>query len=349
MKGSKPDKAKASPYAPPYAMTAEIVRMVAEICEIVGRFTVAADVMITPRLRRENRIRSIQGSLAIEQNSLSLDQVTAVIRGRRVLGSPREIREVRNAFAAYETLPNWAPAEMRDLLDAHRLLMAGLVDEPGSFRRGGIGVFKDQQVVHVAPPAQRVPKLMADLLNWLKTTPEHPLIAGCLFHYELEFIHPFADGNGRMGRLWQTLILSRWQPWLAFVPVESVIHERQEAYYQALRQSDQQAEATRFIVFMLEALRDTLKQLAGADQVSDHVTDQVKSFLRVLSAGDMTLFEAMKKLSLAHRPSFRSNYVHPALKMGLVEMTQPEATRSPTQRYRLTLTGRSVLEGLKNV
>ena len=337
---------KTSPYAPPYAMTTEIVRLVAGICEIVGRFAATADVMITPRLRRENRIRSIQGSLAIEQNSLSLDQVTAVIQGRRVLGSPREIQEVRNAFAAYEALPDWSPTEMNDLLAAHRLLMAGLVDEPGVFRRGGIGVFQGQQVVHVAPPAGRVPKLMADLLNWLKTTPEHPLIAGCIFHYELEFIHPFADGNGRMGRLWQTLILSRWQSWLAYVPVESVIHERQEAYYEALRQSDQQAEATRFIVFMLAALRDTLDQIAVSDQVGDHVTDQVKSFLRVLSVGDMTLSEAMRKLALAHRPSFRSNYVHPALKMGLVEMTQPDAPRSPTQRYRLTMKGRSVLEGL---
>lgn len=334
---------KASPYAPPYTMTAEIIHLIAEICEIVGRFAVTADVMITPRLRRENRIRSIQGSLAIEQNSLSLDQVTAVIQGRRVLGSPREIQEVRNAFAAYEALPNWSPTKTKDLLAAHRVLMAGLVDEPGVFRRGGIGVFKDQQVVHVAPPAQRVSTLMTDLLNWLKTTQEHPLIAGCIFHYEFEFIHPFADGNGRMGRLWQTLILSRWQPWLAFIPVESVVRERQEAYYQALRQS----EATRFIVFMLEALCDTLDQLAGADQVSDHVTDQVKSFLRVLSAGDMTLSETMKKLSLSHRPSFRSNYVHPALKMGLVEMTQPDAPRSPTQRYRLTPKGRSEFEGLE--
>lgn len=346
MKEKKSPQAKASPYVPPYTMTAEIVHLIAEICQIVGRFAATADVMITPRLRRENRIRSIQGSLAIEQNSLSLDQVTAVIQGRRVLGSPREIQEVRNAFAAYEALPNWSPMEMDDLLAAHRLLMAGLVDEPGVFRRGGIGVFQGQQVVHVAPPAQRVPTLMADLLNWLKTTSEHPLIAGCIFHYEFEFIHPFADGNGRMGRLWQTLILSRWQPWLAYIPVESVIRERQDAYYQALRQSDQQAEATRFIVFMLEALRDTLEQLAGADQVSDHVTDQVKSFLRVLSAGDMTLSEAMKKLSLAHRPSFRNSYVHPALKMGLVEMTQPDAPRSPTQQYRLTMKGRSVLEGL---
>ena len=343
MKEKKTLQAKASPYAPPYMITTEIVHLVAEICETVGRFGAAADVMINPRLRRENRIRSIQGSLAIEQNSLSLDQVTAVIQGRRVLGSPREIQEVRNAFAAYEALPHWSPTEMDDLLAAHRLLMAGLVDEPGVFRRGGIGVFKDQQVVHVAPPAGRVPKLMADLLNWLKTNPEHPLIAGCIFHYEFEFIHPFADGNGRMGRLWQTLILSRWQPWLAFIPVEPVIRERQDEYYQALRQSDRQAEATRFIVFMLVALRDTLEQLA-ADQVSDHVTDQVKSFLRILSMGDMTLSEAMKKLSLAHRPSFRSTYIHPAMRMGLVEMTQPDAPRSPTQWYRLTLKGRSILE-----
>lgn len=332
---------KTAPYAPPYAMTPEITRLVATISEVVGRFSAAADIMITPRLRRENRIRSIQGSLAIEQNSLSLDQISAVIRGRRVLGAPREIQEVRNAFAAYDALGTWSPAEMDDLLAAHRLLMAGLVDEPGAFRRGRIGVFRDRQVLHVAPPAQRVPKLMADLLNWLKATPEHPLIAGCLFHYELEFIHPFADGNGRMGRLWQTLILSRWQPWLAFVPVESMVRERQEAYYEALRCSDRQADATRFVVFMLEALRDTLHQLA-ADQVTDQVTDQVKSLLRVLAAGEMTFSEAMKKLSLSHRPTFRSNYVGPALKMGLIEMTQPDAPRSPTQRYRLTLKGRSL-------
>ena len=165
MKEKKSPRVKASPYAPPYTITAEIVHLIAEICEIVGRFASTADVMITPRLRRENRIRSIQGSLAIEQNSLSLDQVTAVIQGRRVLGSPREIQEVRNAFAAYEALPDWSPMEMDDLLAAHRVLMVGLVDEPGVFRRGGVGVFKDQQVVHVAPPAQRVPKLMADLLN----------------------------------------------------------------------------------------------------------------------------------------------------------------------------------------
>lgn len=333
---------KAAPYKPPYGMTPEITNLVAVICEIVGRFSVTADVLISPRLRRENRIRSIQGSLAIEQNSLSLDQVTAVIQGKRVLGAPQEIQEVRNAFAAYEALSSWSPTEMDDLLAAHCLLMAGLVDEPGAFRRGQIGVFRDRQVVHVAPPAQRVPKLMGDLLHWLKTTPEHPLIAGCLFHYEFEFIHPFADGNGRMGRLWQTLILSRWQPWLAFVPVESVVRERQAAYYEALRQSDQQADATRFVVFMLEALRDTLQQLA-ADQVGDQVTDQVKSFLRVLTAGDMTVSEAMKKLALAHRPTFRGNYVHPALKMGLIEMTQPNAPRSPTQRYRLTLKGKDIL------
>lgn len=335
-----------SPYQPPYAMTPEITRLVAAIGEIVGRFAATADVMITPRLRRENRIRSIQGSLAIEQNSLSLDQVTAIIQGRRVLGAPREIQEVRNAFAAYESLTGWSPTEMDDLLAAHRLLMAGLVDEAGLFRRGRVGVFKDQQVVHAAPPAQRAPKLMGNLLHWLKTTPEHPLIAGCLFHYELEFIHPFADGNGRMGRLWQTLILSQWQPWFAFVPVESLVRERQETYCEALRQSDQQADATRFVVFMLEALRDTLHQLA-ADQVGDQVTDQVKSLLNILTAGEMTLSEAMKKLSLVHRPTFRSSYVHPALKMGLIEMTQPDAPRSPTQRYRLTLKGRNTLETLR--
>ena len=185
------------PYHPPYTLTPAIVSLVAEISEIIGRYTVLAEQNLTPRLRRENRIRTIHASLAIENNTLTLEQVTAVIEGKRVLGHPREIQEVRNAFAAYEAMENWKITSSDDLLTAHGLLMSGLMDRPGAFRSIGVGIFQGKQLVHMAPPAERVPYLIADLLDWLARTQEHPLIVSCVVHYELEFIHPFADGNGR--------------------------------------------------------------------------------------------------------------------------------------------------------
>lgn len=242
-------------YQPPYTITPSIVNRVAAIGEIIGRYTVLAERSLTPRLRRENRLRTIHASLAIENNTLTLEQVTAVIEGKRVLGHPREIQEVRNAFRAYEAMEKWHANSERDLLSAHKLLMQGLMDEAGCYRSGGVGIFQGRQLVHMAPPADRVPQLIADLLQWLSTTTEHPLIASCVFHYELEFIHPFADGNGRVGRLWQTLILRDWKSMLAYLPVETVIRERQQDYYQALTVADEQANAAPFIDFMLSAER----------------------------------------------------------------------------------------------
>jgi len=242
---------------------------------VIGRYSKLTDSQMTPRLRRENRMRTIQASLAIENNTLTLEQVTAVIDGKHVLGHPREIQEVRNAFAAYETMEDWNPTSRDDLLKAHGLLMAALVDDAGQFRSGGVGVFRGEQLVHMAPPAGRVPQLMDDLLGWLKRTEEHPLVASCVFHYELEFIHPFADGNGRIGRLWQTLILRQWQPLLAYLPVETVIIERQDAYYRMLAEADQRGKATPFVEFMLNALLDAIQEAVETDQASDQVSDQV--------------------------------------------------------------------------
>ncbi len=247
-------------YQPPYTITPLIVQRVAEIVELLTRWSVSSGDALSPQLRRNNRIRTIQASLAIENNSLSVEQVTAVLEGKRVLGLPREIQEVRNAFAAYEQLTYWQPHSSADLLAAHGLLMAGLVDDAGCFRTSGVGIYNDQGLVHMAPPASRVSGLMADLLAWLASAPVHPLIASCVFHYEFEFIHPFADGNGRMGRLWQTLILSQWQSLLAYLPVESVIRVRQTAYYQALAEADTLADSTPFIAFMLQALQDAMTE-----------------------------------------------------------------------------------------
>jgi Fic family protein len=195
-------------YSPPYTITSAILSTVAEIAGLLGRLDATIGLGKVPMLRRENRIKSIHSSLAIENRTLTLEQVTAVIAGKRVLGPPREVKEVKNAFQAYEAMESWNPAATKDLLAA--ILMLSLADEAGRFRSGSVGIVQGKQIVHLAPPAARVPELIKDLLTWLKRTDAHPLIASSVFHYELEFIHPFPDANGRIGRLWQTLILSRW-------------------------------------------------------------------------------------------------------------------------------------------
>jgi Fic family protein len=331
-------------YRPLYTITPAILNLVAEIAETIGRYSVLAEQSLTPRLRRENRIRTIHASLAIENNTLTLEQVTAVIDGKRVLGHPREIQEVRNAFATYEAMEEWDAGSEEDLLAAHELLMRGLVHETGRYRSGGVGIFRGEQLVHMAPPADRVPKLMADLLDWLKSANEHPLVASCVFHYEFEFIHPFADGNGRMGRLWQTLILRNWKPLLAYLPVETVIRERQEDYYLVLAVADQQTDATPFIEFMLSALRDAISEAVTTDQAGDQVADQVAALIRVIGTGELGSNDLMQALGLSHRPTFRENYLNPALEDDWIERTQPDSPRSPTQRYRLTGKGQRWLQ-----
>jgi Fic family protein len=254
-----------SRYQPPLTLTAKMLSLVADISEQIGQLSAGDDNRQTPQLRRGNRIRTIQASLAIENNTLNVEQVTAVLEGKRVLGLPREIQEVRNAFSAYEAMPQWAPGERADLLRAHELLMYGLIDDAGRFRQAGVGIYRGEQLVHTAPPASRVTHLVDDLLKWQCASDWHPLIVSCVFHYEFEFIHPFADGNGRMGRLWQTLILSQWRPVLAYLPVEAVIREQQDAYYAALSAADQQAEATPFVEFMLQALNLALAEAVQSE------------------------------------------------------------------------------------
>jgi len=255
-------------YSPPLTITPRLITLVSEISELIGHLALTRDGELAPQLRRGNRIRTIQASLAIENNTLTLEQVTAVLDGKRVLGLPKEIQEVRNAFAAYEAMAHWQPTELDHLLQAHRLLMQGLIDEAGCWRQGGVGIYRGNELLHMAPPASRVPLLMADLLHWLARSDWHPLLVSCVFHYEFEFIHPFADGNGRMGRLWQTLILSHWRPVLAYLPVESVIRSQQEAYYAALAHSDRLSEATPFVEFMLQALAQALTEAKATEPVT---------------------------------------------------------------------------------
>ena len=261
-------------YVPPFTITDEITTLVAEIAEKVGHLTASAGQLPTPQLRRENRIKTIQSSLAIENNSLSLDQVTAIVEGKRVLGAPNEIQEVKNAIDAYELMLELNPYKEKDMLKAHKLMMTDLVAECGRFRTGGVGVFNGEVCIHMAPPAQRVPLLIGELLDWVKTTKTHPLISSCVFHYEFEFIHPFADGNGRLGRMWQTLLLMQWKPIFAWIPVETIVKEHQQEYYAAIMKSDHEASSTPFIVFMLGCLKEALDEMVKSNQKSNQKNNQ---------------------------------------------------------------------------
>ena len=265
-------------YIPPFTMTDEITNLVIEIAEITGAMTVSEQLSKNPKLRRVNRVRSIHSSLAIEQNSLTKEQVSDIIDGKRVLGPPQDIREVQNAYEAYEIMTKLNPYSVKDLLKVHKIMMGGLVKEAGVFRSKGVGVYAGEQLIHAGTPANYVPDLIGQLFDWLKKSNLHPLIKGCIFHYEFEFIHPFVDGNGRLGRLWHTLILAKWQEFFLWIPIETIIHERQDDYYKALNASNVVSESTIFVQFMLLLIRDLLKELSHNGVMNKEKTLDEKLF-----------------------------------------------------------------------
>jgi Fic family protein len=250
-------------YQPPYVITPVIIDLISRISESLGRLSAQHD-MADLRLRRINRIKTIQGSLAIEGNTLSEDQVETILQGKTVVAPVKEVQEVRNAVKAYEAYPEMDPTSPKDLLKTHELLTSGLINSAGMFRSKGAAVQGKDSIIHVAPPASHVPGLMKDLLNWLDRTEAHPLIVSSVFHYEFEFIHPFEDGNGRVGRLWQTLILSRWNSLFHTIPVESMIYRKQQEYYRAINESSSGGESTVFIEFMLNTILEEIVDLTNA-------------------------------------------------------------------------------------
>ena len=288
-------------YEPPFKITSQIIDLISQISEAVGEINSLENSPRHLELRKENRIKTIHSSLAIENNSLSLEQITAIIEGKRVLGSPNEIQEVKNALQAYELLLTLNPYEEKDLLKAHKLMMADLVERNGKYRKDGVGIFDGNQVVHLAPTADRVPFLMSDLFEWLKNSDVHPLIKSCVFHYEFEFIHPFQDGNGRMGRLWQTVILKEWKSVFAWLPIETLIKENQVEYYNALNSSDSDANSTNFTVFMLQTILRTIKEIIETEKkitlkITVKITANQKKILEAIKQNPFVTQEELSSI-----------------------------------------------------
>lgn len=262
-------KEKYNGYIPPFSLSAKAVGMIADISAQIERFAIRMEQSDALTLRRVNRIKTIHSSLAIEGNTLLESEVADIIDGKTVVAPIREIQEVKNAIRVYEEFDKLDPFSMDDLLKAHGLMMSALTDEAGSFRKGDVGVYSERGLVHMAPPAHRVHPLMCDLFGWLKHADDHLLVRSCVFHYEFEFIHPFIDGNGRMGRLWQSLILGRWNPAFAHLPVENMVYSNQQAYYDAIAQSTKRGESGPFIEFMLGEIMDTVLKHKGEPIIKD--------------------------------------------------------------------------------
>ena len=299
-------------YVPPFTVSPEAISLIAGISAQIERYAMRLEQVDGLRLRKANRIKTIRSSLAIEGNMLSENQVCDILDGKNVVAPAKEIQEVRNAIRTYELYNRLNPFNIKDLLKAHAVMMESLIDKPGRFRNSGVGVFEGERCVHMAPPPIQVPGLMGDLFEWLKHAPDHLLVRSCVFHYEFEFIHPFADGNGRIGRLWHTAIMASWIPEMAWVPVESVVRERQSEYYSAIATSTMAADSGPFIDFMLEAIRDALDDVAKSsgtfaialNPTEDHLLGMIRSgtyanasmAAEALSVSERTIFRALKSL-----------------------------------------------------
>lgn len=267
---------------PPYSITGKILQLVALISEKIGEVNAAHLSKPPTELRKKNRIKTIQSSLEIEGNTLSLEQITAIIENKRIIGPKKDILEVKNAIEVYNFLDKLNPYSFESFCEAHRILMNGLIENAGKLRTTSVGIVKGSKITHIAPPSEMLQPLMNDLFAYLKSNDDLMLIKSCVFHYEMEFIHPFIDGNGRIGRLWQTLILKESYPVFEFLPVEALIKEKQERYYEALGKSDTTGESTLFIEFMLEIMLESLNDLLNIQHVSLLNIDRINLYKSIV-------------------------------------------------------------------
>ena len=325
------------PYEPPFTITNRMLTLVAEIAEKTGRISNYRTFESKPHLRRNNRIRSIHSSLAIEANSLSLDEVKGVIAGKTVLGPQKEIQEVKNAYQAYDQIGDFDPYSVDALKALHGVMTYLTVQESGMFRTGNEGVFRGNKCIFMAPPPHLVPEQMEALFSWMRRSAAtvHPLILSSVFHYEFVFIHPFADGNGRMARLWQTALLSAWNPVFQYLPLESRIHEFQDEYYEAIAACHSAGRSDVFVEFMLDKINLTLDwalaQVSGEDS---YLSEQVRRLLDVMEYDvPYTAAQIMAALGLKSKENLRKLYIGPAMEKGLVVMGMPDKPTSRNQTY----------------
>lgn len=321
---------------PPFDISDKTVEYISSISEKVGKISEHSGLDAKPHLRKNNRIKSIHSSLAIEANSLSLGEVKDVIDGKKVRGNREEILEVKNAYLAYEGLDSLDPYSINDLLKYHEILTKGLIEEAGQFRKGEEGVFDGDKCIFMAPPAKLVPELMEDLFEWMNDAKGklHPLILSAVFHYEFVFIHPFADGNGRIARLWHTAILKEWKRIFEFVPIESQIEKFQQGYYDAISKGHIEGNSNAFIEFILERIDEVLDKVIEQSKDSSYSTIQIGKLLTIMEEGvPYTPVQLQEKLGLKSRNALKQNYVNPAIEEGYVYMEFADKPRSKNQRY----------------
>jgi len=323
-------------YKPPFTITNEMLLRSMSITEKLGRITSFQSLKRMPTLRKNNKIKSIHSSLVIEANSLSLDQVRDVIAGKIVIGPQKEIQEVKNAYKAYEMINEFDEYSEADLLKAHGILTYLTVDESGKYRNHGEGVFNGEQVIFVAPSQDLVPGLMNNLFNWLKNDNETPmLLKSCLFHYEFVFIHPFSDGNGRTVRLWQSVLLTKWNPIFEYIPIETQIQKYQSEYYDKISECHKNGNSDRFVEFMLRLIDETLDEvIVNVSREAKNISDQVNRLLDVMEPDiPLSANEIMNRLGIKSKETLRARYLNPAIENGLIKMTLPDKPNSKNQRY----------------
>ena len=337
---------------PPYTITEKAADYLAKIVETVTRLEYGTEFKRDIRLHRENRIKTIHSSLAIEGNALTLDEVTAVIEGKRIAGKQTEIKEVKNAYEAYDKIMTFDPYSVGDFLKAHKLMTEGLLEESGRFRSEDVGVFDGDVAVHIGARPQFVPDLIDDLFVWAKESELHPVLKSAIMHYEIEIIHPFADGNGRMGRLWQTLLLAKWNKVFAWIPMELILYRNRPIYYRAIEDARSANDSGAFIEFTLSAVLNSIidqeqHQVEHQDRHEEkhpvELTVTQRNVLNALEDGTLSRKEIFEKIGISGDTRAFKRHIGPLLSRGFIKMTVPDKPNSKLQKYRLTDSGRAAI------